>query len=167
MQGKCFLPLSSVSRYCGDVNVESHLASVKNAEPQRLHDVNKDLWQRTFQSVTENEHGQSPTLNVAFVLHDNFLPTISSVSLSQLLQAHILPSPCTPSHYNSASPPGTTGPECNNEPNQDDTPAQAQSPRRRDSRPFSCPDCRTYTTNRKYNLKRHRETRHGIRRHSK
>ncbi|TVY71946.1 hypothetical protein Focb16_v011504 [Fusarium oxysporum f. sp. cubense] len=131
MQGKCSLSSSSVSRYCGAVNAESHLASLNYTEPQRLHDVNKDLWQRTFQSVMANEHDQSPTLNLSFGLHDNSLPTLNSGSLPQPLQAHAFPSPDTPSHYNSASPPelATTGPEFQNSPNQDIASAQVQSPR--------------------------------------
>ncbi|KAJ0138190.1 hypothetical protein HZ326_18863 [Fusarium oxysporum f. sp. albedinis] len=115
-----------------------------------------------------NEHDQSPTLNLPFGLHDNSLPTLNSGSLPWPLQAHVFSSPDTLSHYNAASPPepATTGPEFKNEPNEDATPAQVQSPRRWGSRPFSCPDCHTYTTNRKYNMNRHRETRHGKRRSS-
>ncbi|KAJ4102422.1 hypothetical protein NW760_010257 [Fusarium oxysporum] len=168
MQGKCSLSSSSVSRYSGAVNAGSHFASLNDTEPQRLHNVKQDLWQRTFQSVMANAHDDSPMLNLSFGLHGNSLSTLNSGSLSQPQQAHVFSSPDTLSHYNSASPPepATTGPEFKNEPNEDATPAQVQSPRRWGSRPFSCPDCHTYTTNRKYNMNRHRETRHGKRRSS-
>ncbi|KAL5607123.1 hypothetical protein FOBRF1_007620 [Fusarium oxysporum] len=131
MQDKCSLSSSSVNHYCGAVNAESHLASLNDTEPQRLHDVNKDLWQWTFQSVMANEHDQSPTLNLSFGLHDNSLPTLNSGSLPQPLQAHVFPSPDTPSHYNSASPPepATTGPEFQTSHIQGASPAQVQSPR--------------------------------------
>lgn len=189
MHGRCSLSSSSVSQYYSIVNTISHLASLNNAEPQRLHDVNKDLWQRTFLSVMGSEHDKSSTLNITFGLHGNSLPILNPGSLPQPQHAHAFPSPNTPNHYNSASPqPAITGPELKSEPNQDATPTQVQSPRyvnrfavlyiyiykevfltytrRCGSRPFSCPDCRTYATNRRYNLKRHRETRHRTMRHS-
>ncbi|CVK94416.1 uncharacterized protein FMAN_03529 [Fusarium mangiferae] len=167
MHGRCSLSSSFVSQYCSIVNTGSHLASLNDAEPQRLHDVNKDLWQRTFLSVMGSEHDKSSTLNITFGLHGNSLPILNPGSLPQPQHAHAFPSPNTPNHYNSASPqPAITGPELKSEPNQDATPTQVQSPRRCGSRPFSCPDCRTYATNRRYNLKRHRETRHRKMRHS-
>ncbi|KAF5230635.1 hypothetical protein FOXYS1_15865, partial [Fusarium oxysporum] len=131
MQGKCSLSSSSVSCYSGAVNAGSHLASLNDTEPQRLHNVKQDLWQWSFQSVMANEHDQSPTLNLPFGLHDNSLPTLNSGSLPRPLQAHVFSSPDTLSHYNAASPPepATTGPEFKNEPNEDATPAQVQSPR--------------------------------------
>jgi hypothetical protein len=235
---------SSVSGNHVAVTRKSSPASLNDTEPQRLHDVDQDLWRRTFQSVMASAHGESPTLDLSHGPHGISLPTLNSRSMSQPLQARAFPSPDTSSHYNSASPPEpapdprvrpyalllsitsgmkegpeeklcdpasavlhlsrpskfptsvlqvlvevlatttkicTAGPEIKNEHNQDASSAQVQSPRyvkqfaalsivltytrRCGSRPFSCPDCHTYTTNRKYNLKRHRETRHGKMRH--
>ncbi|SCV45435.1 uncharacterized protein FFB14_08651 [Fusarium fujikuroi] len=168
MQGRGSLSGSYVSNHCSAVNTGSHFASLNDTEPQRLHDVNKDLWQQTFLSAMAEEYDKPLTLDLSFSLHDNSFPTFNSGSLPRPQQAHVFPSSDAPSLYNYTSPPepATTGPEFKNEPNQDATPSQVQSPRRCGSRPFSCPDCHIYTTNRKYNLKRHRETRHGKRRHS-
>lgn len=131
MHGRCSLSSSFLSHHCSIVNTGSHLASLNDSEPQRLHDVNKDLWQRTFLSVMGNEHEKSPTLIISFGLHGNFLPILNPGSLPQPQHAHAFPSPNTPNHYNSASPPqpAITGPELKSEPNQDATPTQVQSPR--------------------------------------
>ncbi|KAF5978243.1 hypothetical protein FCOIX_6021 [Fusarium coicis] len=165
MQEKCSLFSSYVS-YDSAVDTRSNPASLNDKEPRRLHDVNKDLWQRTFQAVMANGYNKAPILNLSFGQRENSLPTLKSGTIPQPLRVHVFPSPDTPDHCNSTPEPATIGPEFKSEPNQDATPAQVQSPRRWGSRPFSCPVCRTYTTNRKYNLKRHRETRHGKRRHS-
>ncbi|KAH7202581.1 hypothetical protein BKA60DRAFT_164329 [Fusarium oxysporum] len=168
MHGISSLSNSSVSGHRVAATIGFPPAALEDTEPQRLHDVNRDLWQRTFQSVMANAHDQSPTLNISFGLHDYSLPTLNSGSPPQPLQAHVFPSPDNPSHYSSASPPelATTGPNFQTSHIQDASPTQVQSPRRFGSRPFSCPDCHTYTTNRKYNMNRHRETRHGKRRNS-
>ncbi|KAH7260781.1 uncharacterized protein BKA55DRAFT_559750, partial [Fusarium redolens] len=154
MQGKSSLSSSSVSGHRGGVTEGSHLASLNDTEPQRLHNVNKNLWQQSFQSSMASAHGHSPTLNLSFSLHDYSLPTFNSGSLPQPLLAHVFPCQDTASHYSSASPPepATTGTEFQSSPIQDATPAPVQSPRRCGSRHFSCPDCHTYTTDRKYNL---------------
>lgn len=129
MHGRCPLSSSFLSNHCSIVNAGSHLASLNETEPQRLHDVNKDLWQRTFLSVMGNEHDKSPTLNIFFGLHGNSLPILNPESLPQ--PQHDFPSPNSPNHYNSASPPqpAITGPELKSESNQDATPTQVQSPR--------------------------------------
>lgn len=131
MQGKCSLSSSPVSSYHGAVDAGSHLATLNDTEHQRLHRVNQDLWQRTFQSVMANEHDQSPTPILPFGLQGNSLPILNAGSLSQPQHAHVLPSPDTSSHCNSTLPPepATTGPEFKSEPNQNATPAQVQSPR--------------------------------------
>ncbi|RKK41074.1 hypothetical protein BFJ66_g11182, partial [Fusarium oxysporum f. sp. cepae] len=131
MHGISSLSNSSVSGHRVAATIGSPPAALEDTEPQRLHNVKQDLWQWSFQSVMANEHDQSPTLNLPFGLHDNSLPTLNSGSLPRPLQAHVFSSPDTLSHYNAASPPepATTGPEFKNEPNEDATPAQVQSPR--------------------------------------
>ncbi|EXA46509.1 hypothetical protein FOVG_03877 [Fusarium oxysporum f. sp. pisi HDV247] len=112
MHGISSLSNSSVSGHRVAATIRFPPAALEDTEPQRLHDVNRDLWQRTFQSVMANAHDQSPTLNISFGLHDYSLPTLNSGSPPQPLQAHVFPSPDNPSHYSSASPPelATTGP---------------------------------------------------------
>ncbi|KAF4503734.1 hypothetical protein FAGAP_12 [Fusarium agapanthi] len=105
MQGKSSPSTSSFFGHHGAENANLHLASLNDTEPQRLHDVNKDLWQRTFLSVMADEHDQSPTLDLSFSLHDNSFPTLDSGSLLKPQQAQVFPNSDTPNHYNSASPP--------------------------------------------------------------
>ncbi|KAI7771845.1 hypothetical protein LZL87_006121 [Fusarium oxysporum] len=130
MQGETSLSSSSVSGQYGAVGAGSHLAVLNDTEPQHLHHVNQDLWQRSFQSVITSAHDQSPTPNPSFYLHGHSLTTSNSGSLPQPLQAHVFPSQDPPSHDSSVSPPepATTGPEFQNSPIQDATPAQVQSP---------------------------------------
>ncbi|KAF5572381.1 hypothetical protein FPANT_13119 [Fusarium pseudoanthophilum] len=80
-------------------------AALGDTEPQRLHNINQDLWQQTFQSVVANTHDQSPTLNLSSGLHGTSLHILSYGSLPQPLQARVFPSPDTSSHCSSASPP--------------------------------------------------------------
>ncbi|KAH7207240.1 hypothetical protein DER44DRAFT_867027 [Fusarium oxysporum] len=163
MQGTSSLSTSSASGYRGAVNAKSHFASLKDREPQRLHDVNKDLWQWSFQSVMASTYEQFSTFNLSLSLPDYSSTTFHSGCLPQPLLAHVCPNQDTPSQFWPVPPaePATTGPEFQDSPIQDTTPAQVQSHGRCGSRPFSCPDCRIYTTNRKYNMNRHRESRHG------
>ncbi|KAF5547462.1 hypothetical protein FMEXI_5158 [Fusarium mexicanum] len=87
MSGKSPPSKSSVSGHRVAATRKSSPEALNDSEPQRLHDINQDLWQKTFH-------------------------------------------PDTLSHYNSTSPPepAPTGPEFENEPNQDTASAQVQSP---------------------------------------
>ncbi|SCO85968.1 uncharacterized protein FRV6_10095 [Fusarium oxysporum] len=144
------------------VTAGPHLA-FNGTEPQRLHDVNRDLWQQSFQSAMASAFGHLPTLSLYFCLCDYCLSGSDSGSLPHPLQTQTFSNQDTLSQCGFASPtePTTTDAGLQTSPNQDITSAQVHEPRRCGSRPFSCPDCHIYTTNRKYNLNRHRETRHG------
>ncbi|KAG5815212.1 hypothetical protein H9Q74_002935 [Fusarium xylarioides] len=163
MQGESALSNSSLADHRRRTVTTGSRLKFNGTEPQSLHDVDKDLWQQSFESIMAKTHDHSLALSLSSLQYDYCSSSFDSGSLPHPMQTPAFSSQDTINQYGFASPaePATTDAGPQSSPNQDATPTQVQSPRRSGSRPFSCPDCHTYTTDRKFILNRHRETRHG------
>ncbi|KAH7166739.1 hypothetical protein DER46DRAFT_645987 [Fusarium sp. MPI-SDFR-AT-0072] len=152
MQG---MPSHSSSFASGDHHVAtagSSLASINKAEPTHLHNVDIYIWEISYQSVTIVQRDVSTPFNTSA----SSPSTADSGSLSQPQQPHQSPNADTDQHRSvSPTTPVTINSGLTNSPTEEVLPAHNQGTRR-----ALCPECRAYTSERSFNMKRHRKACH-------
>ncbi|EXA46508.1 hypothetical protein FOVG_03876 [Fusarium oxysporum f. sp. pisi HDV247] len=152
MQG---MPSHSSSFASGDDHVAtagSSLASINRVEPTHLHNVDIYIWEISFQSATTIQRDVSPPL----VTSTSSPSTTDSGTSSHPHQSHQSPNADTNQHR-SVSPTTTAAIDSGlaNWPSEEVLPAHNQGTRR-----ALCPKCRAYTSERSFNMKRHRQACH-------
>ncbi|SCO85969.1 uncharacterized protein FRV6_10096 [Fusarium oxysporum] len=152
MQG---MPFHSSSFTSGDhhaATAGSSLASIKKAQPTHLHNVDIYIWEISYQSATTIQRDVSSP----FVTSASSPSTTDSGSSSHPQQPQQSPNADTDQHR-SVSPTTTVtiNSGLSNSSSEEVLPAHYQSTRR-----VLCPECRTYTSKRSFNMKRHRKACH-------
>ncbi|KAH7260780.1 uncharacterized protein BKA55DRAFT_559748 [Fusarium redolens] len=130
-------------------------ASFNEAEPTHLHDVDIYVWEISYQSATAT-HNDTPTPFVAYLGSYASSPSATDSSPSSHPRQPQSPNEDN-SQHSSVSPimPGTIDSRLANAAPEDFQPAHDQDIRR-----TLCPECRSYTSKRTFNMNRHRKACH-------